>query len=74
MKKTTEELTKHMFNQKIVKVSYMSKKDADARGWKKRPIQILLSNGLWLTPQSDDEGNDGGSIGTNTDNIIPSLR
>ena len=42
-------------------------------GWDARPLQILLSNGVWLTPQSDDEGNDGGSIGTNHENptIIP---
>ena len=51
----------------------MSKKDAEEMDWYSRPIQILLSNGVWLTPQQDDEGNDGGSISTNTNHMIPTL-
>ena len=69
----TKKCEKILLGQKIVKVEYMSKEDAEDMGWCSRPIQILLSNGIWLTPQSDDEGNDGGSIGTNHENptIIP---
>ena len=43
----------------------MSREDAEDMDWYNRPIQILLENGTWLTPQQDDEGNDGGSISTN---------
>jgi hypothetical protein len=69
----TKKCEKILLGQKIVKVEYMSEQDAKDMGWDSRPIQILLSNGVWLTPQSDDEGNDGGSIGTNHENptIIP---
>ena len=51
----------------------MSEKDADEQGWSKRPIQILLNNGTWLTITSDDEGNEGGAIHTNIEKlpIIP---
>jgi len=52
----------------------MSEEDAEDMGWDSRPIQILLENGTWLTPQQDDEGNDGGSISTNFPNrFIPTL-
>jgi len=64
---------KILLGQKIVRVEYMSKEDAEEMDWCSRPIQILLSNGIWLTPQQDDEGNDGGSISTNTNHIIPTL-
>tara|TARA_R100001126_G_scaffold76405_1_gene45290 strand:- start:235 stop:507 length:273 start_codon:yes stop_codon:yes gene_type:complete len=71
----TKKCEKFLLGQKIVKVEYMSKQDAKDMGWDSRPIQILLENGTWLTPQQDDEGNDGGSIGTNNQNltIIPVL-
>ena len=69
----TKRVEKFLLGQKIVKVEYMSEEDTEDMGWYKRPIQILLSNGIWLTPTQDDEGNDGGSISTNTTDIIPTL-
>ena len=64
-----------LLGKKIVKVQYMSEQDAEEQHWDRRPIQILLNNGVWLTPSSDDEGNDGGSIQTNSeiDPVIPVL-
>ena len=55
----------YLLNQKIVSIRYMPNKDADYQNWHKRPIQIKLSNGVWLPPSQDDEGNDGGSLHTN---------
>ena len=55
----------YLLNQKIVSIRYMPNKEAKYQDWYKRPIQIKLSNGVWLTPSQDDEGNDGGSIYTN---------
>ena len=69
----TRRVEKFLLGQKIVKVEYMSEEDADDMDWSSRPIQIRLSNGIWLTPTQDDEGNDGGSISTNTTDIIPTL-
>ena len=69
----TKRVQKFLLGQKIVKVEYMSEEDAEDMGWDSRPIQIRLSNGIWLTPTQDDEGNDGGSISTNTTDIIPTL-
>ena len=66
-------IEKYLLGKSIIKVEYMSEKDADEKGWSKRPIQILLNNGNWLTITSDDEGNEGGAIHTNIEKlpIIP---
>ena len=69
----TRRVEKFLLGQKIVKVEFITQKAAYDMDWASRPIQILLSNGIWLTPQQDDEGNDGGSISTNTTDIIPTL-
>ena len=64
-------LTKHwtdkfqfLIGSKIIKVDYMSNEDADELGWDDRPIQIHLDNGAILSPQCDDEGNNGGALFT----------
>ena len=69
----TKRVEKFLLGQKIIKVEYMSVEDAEEMDWFNRPIQILLENGTWLTPQQDDEGNDGGSISTNFPIYIPTL-
>lgn len=66
-------ISKLLVGKRIIKVEYMSEKDAKNLGIDFRPIQIGLDNGVWLTPMRDDEGNDGGAIHTNikSDGIIP---
>ena len=49
---------------KIIKVDYMSNEECEDLGWYKRPIQIHLDNGAILSPQADDEGNNGGALFT----------
>jgi len=41
---------------------YMTKKEADAQYWSSRPVVIIFTDGTYMYPMSDDEGNDGGSI------------
>ena len=53
-----------LIGSKIIKVDYMSDEVADELGWGERPIQIHLDNGAILSPQKDDEGNDGGALFT----------
>jgi hypothetical protein len=68
-------VSKLLVGRKIIKVEYISEEDANEQGWDSRPVQIQLDNGVWLTPTSDDEGNNGGAIHTNLKNnsIIPVL-
>ena len=62
-------ISKLLVGKKIIKVEYMSEKLAEEQGWYRRPIQILLNDGTWLTPSQDDEGNDGGSLFTNSEDL-----
>jgi hypothetical protein len=64
-----ERISKLLVGKKIVKVEYMTEELAKEQGWYKRPIQILLNNGTWLTPSQDDEGNDGGALFTSDDDL-----
>ena len=60
-----KKINKYLVGRQIVKIEYCPKKEMEHQGWHNRPIQILLDNGTWLTPTSDDEGNNGGAIHTN---------
>ena len=64
-----ERISKLLVGKKIIKVEYMTEELAKEQGWYKRPIQILLNNGIWLTPSMDDEGNDGGALFTSDDDL-----
>ena len=66
-------ISKLLVGKQIVKIQYMTEKDAGEQGWYKRPIQIILGDGTCLIPVSDDEGNDAGSLFTNSNKlpIIP---
>ena len=68
-----KKISKLLVGKKIVKIQYMTKRVAEEQGWYRRPIQIRLEDGTWLTPSQDDEGNDGGSLYTNIEKlpIIP---
>ena len=55
-------LSPELLGQRIVRMHYMSKKDAEELGWYKRPLMLMLENGTWIIPQQDDEGNDGGAL------------
>ena len=66
-------IEKHLLGKSIIKIEYCSEKESERQGWHNRPIQLLLNNGVWLTMTSDDEGNNGGAIHTNIEElpIIP---
>ncbi len=46
----------------IVAARYMTKEEADASDWYKRPVVFILDNGTSVIVQCDDEGNDGGAL------------
>ena len=47
---------------KISSVRYMTQEEADAFMWDKRPLVIRFTDGSFLIPQMDDEGNNGGAM------------
>jgi len=46
----------------IKDVSWLSNDGLQQCGWYKRPIVIEFTDGSYIMPQMDDEGNDGGAL------------
>ena len=47
---------------KIVSVRYMTNQEAEENGLDNRPVSFKLDTGEVVVVQSDDEGNNGGSL------------
>ena len=62
VKHWTKTAMKWLVGKKIVACRYMTPEEIDEAMWNDRPICLLLDDGTWIIPQSDDEGNDGGSL------------
>ena len=52
----TTEAEKILLNKRIIKVEYMSLKEADNYMWNNRPITFILEDGTRIIAQMDDEG------------------
>ena len=46
----------------IASVRYMSEAECEKLMWHSRPLLIRFTDGSYIIPQSDDEGNDGGAM------------
>ena len=55
-------LSPEILGQRIVRVRYMTKTEAEDWGWYCCPLMMMLENGTWLIPSKDDENNDGGDL------------
>jgi hypothetical protein len=46
----------------IASVRYMTEQECKRLMWHSRPILIRFTDGSYIIPQMDDEGNDGGAM------------
>lgn len=46
----------------IASVRWLGDADMAQLMWYKRPVQITFTDGSFIIPQMDDEGNDGGAL------------
>lgn len=60
--KHLEKFNQMLRGKTIKNVSWLGDKDMEQLMWYKRPVVIEFTDGSFLIPQSDDEGNDGGSM------------
>jgi len=66
----TTKVEKALVGRKIIKVEYLPVTETEDLGWYSRPIAILLDDGQWLVPMSDDEGNNGGAISVSNNEML----
>ena len=62
MDKHLKQFNKYLKGKTIKEVTWLSDGDMESIGWDKRPVMIHFTDGSFVIPQSDDEGNDGGSM------------
>lgn len=46
----------------IARVERLTDAECAEMMWYKKPVVIIFTDGSWMIPMADDEGNDGGSI------------
>jgi hypothetical protein len=59
----------------IKSVRYMTDEEMEDFMWYSKPVIIDFTDGSWIIPQSDDEGNNGGSLYTSDEKlgVIPAI-
>ena len=67
------EANKLLKGKTIKECRYLTKKEAEANMWYKRPIVIIFTDGTYMFPMSDDEGNDGGAMAVGAEDTLPTL-
>ena len=69
--------SKYLEGKTIKSISYLSRAEAQNAMWDKRPLVIRFTDGTYIIPMRDDEGNDGGSLyygdKENGDDVIPTI-
>ena len=59
----------------IKSVRYMTDEEMEDFMWYRKPVIIDFTDGSWIIPQSDDEGNNGGALYTSDAKlgVIPAI-
>ena len=59
----------------IKSVRYMTDEEMEDFMWYRKPVIIDFTDGSWIIPQSDDEGNNGGALYTSDEKlgVIPAI-
>lgn len=62
MDKHLKQFNAYLKGKTIKKVSWLGDNTMENLLWYNRPVVIQFTDGSFLIPQSDDEGNDGGAM------------
>jgi hypothetical protein len=67
--KWTKKVSDFLVGKTIKSVRYMNEKEMNDFMWYKKPVIITFTDGSYIIPQRDDEGNDGGALFTSDDDV-----
>jgi hypothetical protein len=73
--KSMEKDCKKLVGKTIANVRYLTEKEMEANGWYSKAPVIIFTDGTYLYPSCDDEGNDAGALFTNIKglDVIPRI-
>ena len=60
------DIGKFLKGKTIKAVRYMSQEEKEQYMWDSRPLAIFFTDGSFIFPMADDEGNDGGALCTSS--------
>jgi len=66
------DINKFLKGKTIKEVRYMTEQETQKSYWYKRPVVIIFTDGSYIIPMADDEGNDGGAMST-SDKDLPTI-
>lgn len=72
VKQWETDINRFLKGKTIKEVKYLSKTEAENSMWYKRPVVIIFTDGSYIIPMADDEGNDGGAMYT-SDKDLPTI-
>ena len=64
--KWEKEISKFLVGKTIKKIEYLTEQEAESMGWNQIPLVIIFTDGSYIFPMADDEGNNGGAIATSS--------
>jgi hypothetical protein len=75
VKKWEKEIAPHLVGKTIEKIEYLTKDNADDMDWHRLPLAIVFTDGSWIFPMMDAEGNNGGVLATSMKGmeLIPAM-
>jgi len=74
-KKWEKEIAPHLVGKTIAKIEYLTKQEGEEMGWYQLPLAIVFTDGSWIFPMMDAEGNNGGVLATSMKGmeLIPAM-
>ena len=60
----TSKVTDFLVGKTVKHIRYMTAQEVDDLGWTKANVVIEFTDGHWIVPMMDDEGNDAGALWT----------
>ena len=67
--KWEKDISKFLVGKTIKKIEYLTEQEAYKCGWNQIPLVIIFTDGSYIFPMADDEGNNGGAIATSSEEL-----
>jgi hypothetical protein len=61
-----KEIAKFLVGKTIKNIEYLSEEEGKEMMWSQLPLVIIFTDGSWIFPMQDDEGNNGGALATSS--------